>query len=146
MMTCSCSSLPLKYLKLSTNYHHPLENTTNSEDIYTVAMVSKITRIKIVIAPSLRPSCLSALHAAHQGTSAMASKVEASIFWPGITSESKPPEPIAHTATGWPHHRQHYHPHLPPYWSTHFSAYVQTTFTTKAALTLSSLIDIPTGL
>ena len=26
-----------------------------------------------------------------------------------------------------PHHRRHYHPHPPPYRSTHFSAYAQTT-------------------
>ncbi len=42
---------------------------------------------RIVIPPSLRPSCLSALHAAHQGTSAMTSKAEASVFWPGITND-----------------------------------------------------------
>ena len=55
-------------------------------------------------------------------------------------------EQIAHTATGWPHHRRHYHPHLPPYRSTHSSAYVQITSTTKATLTSSSLTDTPTGL
>ena len=41
----------------------------------------------IVIPPSLRPTCPSALHAAHQGNSAMTAKAEASIFWPGITNE-----------------------------------------------------------
>ena len=41
----------------------------------------------IVIPPSLRPTCLSALHAAHQGTSAMTAKAEVSIFWPGITND-----------------------------------------------------------
>ena len=46
-----------------------------------------IYKDRIVIPPSLRPSCLSALHAAHQGTSAMTSKAEASIFWPGITND-----------------------------------------------------------
>ncbi len=46
-----------------------------------------IYKDRIVIPPSLRPACLSALHAAHQGTSAMTSKAEASIFWPGITSD-----------------------------------------------------------
>ena len=52
----------------------------------------------------------------------------------GLASQTtfKPPEPIAHTATGWPHHRRHYHPHLTPYRSTRFSAYVQTTSTTKS--------------
>ncbi len=42
---------------------------------------------RIVIPPSLRPACLSALHAAHQGTSAMTAKAEASVFWPGITND-----------------------------------------------------------
>ena len=46
-----------------------------------------IYKDRIVIPPSLRSSCLSALHAAHQGTSAMTSKAEASIFWPGITND-----------------------------------------------------------
>ena len=45
-----------------------------------------IYKDRIVIPPSLRPTCLSALHAAHQGTSAMTAKAEASIFWPGITN------------------------------------------------------------
>lgn len=42
---------------------------------------------RIVIPPSLRPACLSALHAAHQGTSAMTAKAESSIFWPGISND-----------------------------------------------------------
>ena len=46
-----------------------------------------IYKDRIVIPPSLRSSCLSALHAAHQGTSTMTSKAEASIFWPGITND-----------------------------------------------------------
>ena len=46
-----------------------------------------IYKDRIVIPPSLRPVCLSALHAAHQGTSTMISKAEASIFWPGITTD-----------------------------------------------------------
>ena len=46
-----------------------------------------IYKDRIVIPPSLRPLCLSALHAAHQGTSTMISKAEASIFWPGITTD-----------------------------------------------------------
>ena len=41
----------------------------------------------IVIPPPLRPICLSALHAAHQGTSAIIAKAETSIFWPGITED-----------------------------------------------------------
>lgn len=46
-----------------------------------------IYKNRIVIPPSLRPACLSALHAAHQGTASMISKAESSIFWPGITQD-----------------------------------------------------------
>lgn len=46
-----------------------------------------IYKDRIVIPPSLRLTCLSALQAAHQGTSAMTAKTEASIFWPGITND-----------------------------------------------------------
>ena len=48
-----------------------------------------IYKDRIVIPPSLRPTCLSALHAAHQSTctSAMTAKAEASMFWPGITND-----------------------------------------------------------
>ncbi len=46
-----------------------------------------IYKDRIVIPPSLRQSCLAALHAAHQGTSTMTSKAEASIFWPGISKD-----------------------------------------------------------
>ena len=46
-----------------------------------------IYKDRIVIPPSLRPTCLSGLHAAHQGTSAMTAKAEVSIFWPGITND-----------------------------------------------------------
>ena len=42
---------------------------------------------RIVVPPSLRSRCLSALHAAHQGTSAMTARAESSIFWPGISSD-----------------------------------------------------------
>ena len=99
----------------------------------------------IVIPPPLRPKCLSALHAAHQGTSAMTAKAEASIFWPGITRTSRPLGLIACIATGWPHHKRHCHPSLPPYQYTHFSAYVRTTSTIMAIPTSSSLIAIPIG-
>ncbi len=83
-----------------------------------------IYKDRIVIPPSL---CLSALHAAHQGTSAMTSKAEAS----GLAT-SKPPEPIAHNATGWPHHKRHYHQRHRCSQST---PYVQTTSITRAAIT-----------
>ena len=44
-----------------------------------------IYKDRIVIPPSLRKDCLSALHGAHQGVSSMNARAEASIFWPGIT-------------------------------------------------------------
>ena len=46
-----------------------------------------IYKNRIVIPPALRQQCLSALHAAHQGTSAMTARAETSIFWPGITND-----------------------------------------------------------
>ena len=46
-----------------------------------------IYKNRIVIPPSLQPACLSALHTAHQGTSAMTSKAETSVLWPGITAD-----------------------------------------------------------
>ena len=46
-----------------------------------------IYKDRIVIPPSLRAHCLTALHAAHQGTSSMISRAETSIFWPGITHD-----------------------------------------------------------
>ncbi|XP_061178429.1 uncharacterized protein LOC133187074 [Saccostrea echinata] len=42
---------------------------------------------RIVIPPSLRREILSVLHSAHQGVTAMTSRAEASIFWPGITPD-----------------------------------------------------------
>ena len=56
------------------------------EHLYSVDGVI-IYKDRIVIPPSLRPSCLSALHAAHQGMSTMIAKAESSIFWPGITND-----------------------------------------------------------
>ena len=46
-----------------------------------------IYKDRIIIPPALRQSCLSTLYAAHQGTSAMTSRAEAAIFWPGITKD-----------------------------------------------------------
>ena len=43
---------------------------------------------RIVVPVSLRPIVLSALHAAHQGTSAMERRARATVFWPGITRGS----------------------------------------------------------
>ena len=42
---------------------------------------------RIVIPAKLRSTCLDALHAAHQGTSRMTARAEASLFWPGITKD-----------------------------------------------------------
>ena len=42
---------------------------------------------RIVIPSSLRQTCLTALHAAHQGTSSMSARAQTSIFWPGITKD-----------------------------------------------------------
>lgn len=42
---------------------------------------------RIVIPSNLRQTCLDALHAAHQGTSRMTARAEASIFWPGMTKD-----------------------------------------------------------
>ena len=42
---------------------------------------------RLIIPTSLRPSCLTALHAAHQGTSGMSARASTSIYWPGITSD-----------------------------------------------------------
>ena len=42
---------------------------------------------RIIVPQALRKTCLSSLHAAHQGTSQMTAKAESSIFWPGITAD-----------------------------------------------------------
>ena len=42
---------------------------------------------RVLVPPSLRQDCLTALHAAHQGTSSMIARAESSIFWPGITPD-----------------------------------------------------------
>ena len=42
---------------------------------------------RIVVPTELRPACLSALHAAHQGVSGMTARAETSLFWPGITRD-----------------------------------------------------------
>ena len=44
---------------------------------------------RIVIPLSLRPTCLEALHAAHQGISGMTAHANSSIYWPGITPNIK---------------------------------------------------------
>ena len=42
---------------------------------------------RILVPQSLREEVLQTLHAAHQGTAAMQSRAEASVFWPGITRD-----------------------------------------------------------
>ena len=56
------------------------------EHLYSIDGVI-IYKDRIVIPPSLRQSCLAALHVAHQGVSSMISRAEISIFWPGITTD-----------------------------------------------------------
>ena len=55
------------------------------EHLYSVDGVI-LYKERIVVPPSLREEVLVALHAAHQGITAMASRAESSVFWPGITS------------------------------------------------------------
>ena len=45
-----------------------------------------IYKDRVVIPPSLQQDILSALHSAHQGTTSMMARAEASVFWPGITT------------------------------------------------------------
>jgi hypothetical protein len=42
---------------------------------------------RILIPPKLRSEILNSLHAAHQGVTAMQARAEASVFWPGITTD-----------------------------------------------------------
>ena len=42
---------------------------------------------RLLIPPSLQQEVLSALHAAHQGVTAMNARAEISVFWPGITNQ-----------------------------------------------------------
>ena len=42
---------------------------------------------RLLVPPSLRHEVLSALHAAHQGVTAMNARAEISVFWPGITAQ-----------------------------------------------------------
>ena len=54
--------------------------------LYTVDRVV-IFRDRVVIPPALRDDCLQFLHSAHQGTTMMQAKADASIFWPGIAAD-----------------------------------------------------------
>ncbi len=84
-------------------YQLQSENTTNSENTYTAQTVSSSTNIELS----------SHLHydqcAAHQGTPAMTSKAEASIFWPGITSDIQATRANCSQCNRMPHHKRHYH-------------------------------------
>ena len=42
---------------------------------------------RLVIPPKLRNPIMETLHSAHQGTTSMNSRAQASVFWPGITSQ-----------------------------------------------------------
>ena len=55
-------------------------------DLHTVDGVV-MYKHRVVIPPTLRPEILNSLHSTHQGVSSMTSRVEDSIFWPGITSD-----------------------------------------------------------
>ena len=79
------------------------------EHLYTIDGVI-IYKDRIVIPPALRQDCLTALHAAHQGTSSMLARAEISIFWPGITSD------VAATRNSCSHCNRMApsQPHLPP--------------------------------
>ena len=54
--------------------YHPFR-----EHLHTVERVI-LYKDRIIIPPSLRPTCLAALHAAHHGTSAMIARAESSVF------------------------------------------------------------------
>ena len=56
------------------------------DDLYTVDGVV-IYKDRVVIPTSLRKDCLIALHVAHQSVSSMIARVEASVFWPGMTPD-----------------------------------------------------------
>ena len=61
--------------------YHPLR-----EHLHTMDGVI-LYKDRIVIPPTLRPDYLTALYAAHHGTSAMIARAESSVFWPGITQD-----------------------------------------------------------
>ena len=96
-----------------------------------------IYKDRIVIPPSLRPTCLSALHATHQGTSAMTAKAEASTFWPGITNGIQVTRVNCLHCNRMAPSQAALPPTPPSYLHTRSNAYAQTTSTIKATLTLS---------
>lgn len=60
-------------------YHHHREHLHSSDGVI-------LYKDRVVIPPCLRQNILSALHSAHQGTTSMIARAEASVFWPGITT------------------------------------------------------------
>ena len=68
-------------LPLALRDYHQFRNDLNTVDGIIVY------KDRIVIPPVLRQDVLEALHAAHQGISSMTARAEASVFWPGITSD-----------------------------------------------------------
>ena len=67
---------------------------------------------RIIIPPSLRDEVLQTLHSAHQGSSSMLARAEASIFWPGITPATIAKRAQCTHAITWcpPSHTPHQHP------------------------------------
>ena len=68
-------------MPLSTRDFYPFRNSLSTVD----GVICYGDRL--VIPAKLRSTCLDALHAAHQGTSKMTARAEASLFWPGITKD-----------------------------------------------------------
>ena len=54
--------------------------------LYSVDGVA-VYKERVIIPASLRGDCLQYLHSAHQGTTMMQSKADASVFWPGIAAD-----------------------------------------------------------
>lgn len=100
---------------------------------------------RIIIPPSLRPEVLNSLHSAHQGISSMTSRAEASVFWPGITSDIQ----NMRTRCSQCNRMAPSQPNPPPlhqlYQSTLFSLYVRTSSTLLATITWSLWIVIAIG-
>ena len=42
---------------------------------------------RIVVPPTLRDQILETLHSAHQGTTSMTARAQASVFWPGLSAQ-----------------------------------------------------------
>lgn len=78
-------------------YHHIRHHLMVSDGVVTY-------KGRLIIPPPLRKACLTALHAAHHGTSAMVAKAEQSIFRPGITKEKSATQGThVDRAIVWPH-------------------------------------------